>query len=82
MDHIAGQVCLTFFYHMFGSDIGMGTLSVICEDTNGNQVVPFTRTGNQGNQWLTAEVGITISSSFKVKIQFNSSLNHLGYVSF
>lgn len=38
------QSCLTFFYHMYGFD--MGTLNVF----GGNDTI-FTKSGNQGNYW-------------------------------
>ena len=36
--------CLTFYYHMYGSD--MGTLNVF----SGNDTI-FTQSGDQGNYW-------------------------------
>lgn len=47
-----GKMCLSFFYHMFGSTIGSLNVSV-------NGVVLFSKAGNQGNKWV--EEKITIS---------------------
>ena len=49
----SGNMCLGFFYHMYGSDIGSLKVSI-----NGKEV--FSRSGNKGNTWLKASV--TISS--------------------
>ena len=49
----SGNMCLGFFYHMYGSDIGNLTVSI-----NGQEV--FNKSGNKGNAWLKASV--TISS--------------------
>ena len=48
-----GNMCLSFYYHMYGSDIGSLNVSI-----NSKQV--FSRSGNKGNQWFKASV--TISS--------------------
>lgn len=48
----SGKMCLSFFYHMYGSTIGSLTMSV-------NGVVLFSKAGNQGNKWI--EEKITIS---------------------
>ena len=52
---IAKLSCLTFYYHMFGATIN--TLNVY----NGNTEV-FTKSGNQGNVWLFANVTMTLQS--------------------
>ena len=49
----SGNMCLGFFYHMYGSNIGSLKVSI-----NGKEV--FSRSGNKGNTWLKASV--TISS--------------------
>lgn len=47
--------CLGFYYHMYGYTVN--TLNVF----NGNTRV-FTKSGNQGNQWLKAEISMTLGS--------------------
>lgn len=49
----SGNMCLSFYYHMYG--LGIGSLKV---SINGQEV--FGRSGNKGNAWLKASV--TISS--------------------
>ena len=49
----SGNMCLSFYYHMYG--LGIGSLKV---SINGQEV--FSRSGNKGNAWLKASV--TISS--------------------
>mgnify|MGYP001800558538 CR=1 FL=1 len=53
------RACLTFYYHMYGSD--MGTLKV---SLNGRLV--WQLTGNQGNQWHIATVPIFLPGLKKV----------------
>ncbi|KAM7427033.1 hypothetical protein ABFA07_021757 [Porites harrisoni] len=47
-----GTMCLSFYYHMYGSDIGSLKVSF-----NGKDV--FSRSGNKGNTWLKASVSIS-----------------------
>ena len=47
--------CLEFYYHMHG--YGVNTLYVF----NGNTRV-FTKSGNQGDQWLKAKITMTLGS--------------------
>ncbi|CAH3142232.1 unnamed protein product [Porites lobata] len=48
----SGTMCLSFYYHMYGSDIGSLKVSI-----NGKEV--FSRSGNKGNAWLKASVSIS-----------------------
>ena len=49
------QSCLTFYYHMYGEN--MGTLNVF----SGNVVV-FSTSGDHGNQWMKAERSIHLNN--------------------
>ena len=53
------RACLTFYYHMYGSD--MGTLKVLLNDK-----VIWQLDGNQGNQWHIATVPILHPGKKKV----------------
>ena len=44
-----GITCVTFYYHMYGTTIGNLTVTL-----NGGTL--FSRSGNQGNAWLKAQV--------------------------
>jgi len=55
----SGSMCLKFYYHMYGSDIG--TLNVII---NGNNV--FTASGDQGNMWRRAAIDVSLSGNYAV----------------
>ena len=48
--------CLKFYYHMYGATINR--LNVF----NGNSIV-FTKSGQQGNRWLYAEVNVFVQST-------------------
>ncbi|XP_035673104.1 uncharacterized protein LOC118413683 [Branchiostoma floridae] len=59
---------LRFWYHMYGSAIE--TLNVYVRTGSSLPTVPiFTRTGERGNQWLRAEVEISITGSYHVVIE-------------
>ena len=55
----AGNMCLKFYYHMYGADIA--TLNVII---NGNNV--FTASGDKGDKWLRAAVDVHVSGMYSV----------------
>ncbi|XP_055996867.1 MAM and LDL-receptor class A domain-containing protein 1-like isoform X2 [Ostrea edulis] len=56
------QRCLTFWYHMYGSD--MGTLNVLVD---GSSV--WTRTGDQGNSWKKADITVGTTTNYKVAFE-------------
>jgi len=56
---VGSNACLTFYYNMYGSDIG--TLNVRL----GNQLI-FTKSGQQGAQWIKAEVPLRAVGTQKV----------------
>ncbi|XP_078692083.1 enteropeptidase-like [Branchiostoma floridae x Branchiostoma belcheri] len=57
----AGLHCLQWFYHMYGAT--MGTLNVYVSQPQYPDVLVWTRSGNQGNQWLSASTSILINAS-------------------
>ncbi|XP_052068045.1 MAM and LDL-receptor class A domain-containing protein 1-like [Mytilus californianus] len=58
-----GDTCFTFWYHMYGKDIG--TLNVFIE--SGNIIRrQWSRYGNQGNAWKFAYFTISKSGSFRI----------------
>ena len=56
----SGGMCLQFYYHMYGAD--MGTLTV---NINGNSV--FNASGDKGNQWWRAAIDVTLSGKYAVR---------------
>ncbi|XP_046846326.1 transmembrane protease serine 9-like [Xenia sp. Carnegie-2017] len=59
----SGQWCLTFSYHMFGSDIGKLNVH---NDNMGDWQTIFTKSGNQGNQWKRAEIDVNLLNSSSI----------------
>ena len=59
----SGNMCLKFYYHMYGGSIG--ALKVII---NGKYV--FTASGNKGNIWLKAAIDVNLSGKFAVSEVF------------
>ena len=57
----SGDMCLTFFYHMYGSTIGK--LNVII---NGTKMV-FSASGDEGNNWFEARVTISLTGVYRVR---------------
>lgn len=65
--YIVGRTfCLSFAYHMYGSN--MGSLSVNLISSNGNQTL-FSRNGDAGNSWIVTSISIPPSNG-KVHIFF------------
>ena len=56
----SGNMCLSFYYHMYGST--MGTLNVYV-----NGVKVFSASGNKGNNWRKAELTVTSSGMYEVR---------------
>ena len=56
----SGDMCLTFFYHMYGSTIGK--LKVII----GTKRV-FSASGNKGNNWFEARVTTFLTGMYMVR---------------
>ena len=56
-----GLTCVTFYYHMYGTTIGNLTVTL-----NGRLGILFSRSGNQGNAWLKAQVNTFGFGSHKV----------------
>lgn len=57
---VAGPKCLTFWYHMYGGSIGSLHVKV-----NGTEL--WSRSGDQGDVWLSAEVNVsTTAQNYKV----------------
>ena len=53
---VADQMCLSFYYHMYGSDIG--SLEVYVLSSVGIRQSLFNKSSNQGNQWYFQKVYI------------------------
>lgn len=68
----SGNMCLQFYYHMYGSAIG--TLNVII---NGNNV--FTASGNKGNMWRRAAIDLSLSGNYAVREIIISFKRYLVY---
>ena len=59
----SGPSCLTFWYHMYGS--GMGTLNIVIPWSDGDEQL-WSRSGDQGDQWIQSLVDITISENYTI----------------
>jgi len=57
--YLNGPQCMNFSYHMYGSDIGSLHISA------NNQSI-FSKSGNQGNQWVSVETPILQSGRYSV----------------
>eukprot|EP00057_Strongylocentrotus_purpuratus_P018006 XP_011672480.1 PREDICTED: MAM and LDL-receptor class A domain-containing protein 2 [Strongylocentrotus purpuratus] len=69
-----GPRCVSFYYHMSGS--GPGTLSVYRQDDGDLFVSPsLTKTGNQGDRWMLAQVEVIPDpeKSYKIYIELTST---------
>ncbi|XP_066292099.1 enteropeptidase-like isoform X2 [Branchiostoma lanceolatum] len=63
-----GQHCLRWFYHMYGSD--MGTLNVYVSQPRYPDMLVWTRSGNQGNQWMPVTTSVLANASvFQIRFE-------------
>ena len=56
----SGNMCLKFFYHMYGETIGKLDVTI-----NGRSV--FSRMGNQGNKWIEASKNLSLFGIHQVR---------------
>lgn len=59
-----GGSCLTFWYSMYGPNIGSLNLYTQTQAILGNPI--WTRRGNQGNSWRKAQVTVSVPVQFNV----------------
>ena len=65
-----GNMCLQFFYHMYGSSIGELKVEV-------NGVNVFSKSGDQGNSWHKVKKDINLSGMYTVREIFEATLKLL-----
>ncbi|KAK7473655.1 hypothetical protein BaRGS_00035133, partial [Batillaria attramentaria] len=53
-----GAVCLQFFYHMYGSGIGVLNVYAKSPTSSGLPGPIFSRSGNQGNRWVVGQATV------------------------
>lgn len=63
--------CLTFWYHMYGPNIGVMNLYVKKRPTLDSPL--WTRAGDQGNQWQQGVVTLPSTGSYTVSLQFTEN---------
>ena len=57
----SGDMCLKFFYHMYGAAVD--TLNVTINGTN----TVFSASGNKGNNWTEAAITISLTEKYMVR---------------
>ena len=65
----SGSSCVSFYYHMYGRNIGALNIYVKEQSTSGTSSLGqpvWTRSGNQQNNWIVGQFSVTPSQSFKV----------------
>ncbi len=65
----ASNSTLTFKYHMYGA-AGMGALNLQARVGSGSWSTIWTRSGNQGNAWLTGTVDLNSYNGSTVELRF------------
>jgi len=65
-----GKTTLNFRYHMYGST--MGTLQVNVK-VNGNSTTVFSKSGDQGNSWIEANVDLSSYLNQDISIEFKGT---------
>jgi hypothetical protein len=57
--------CFIFWYHMYGPQIGRLSVSI---QSQGRNIVRWTKSGTQGNKWQQASFTFTSSVDYQVNI--------------
>jgi hypothetical protein len=66
-----GSATFSFNYHMFGSN-DMGSLTLEASNDNGaSWTTLWSETGNQGNQWLSQNIDLSLYIGNSVQLRFN-----------
>ena len=68
-----GSACASFYYHMYGINIGSLNVYVKKQTSSGSSHLGppvWGRQGNQGNRWIMGQVALTQSQSFQVRRSF------------
>lgn len=64
-EYPAGDYCIDFYYHMYGSDMGSLSLNIL----SGTHIFHLkTWSGNQGNQWYHQRLNVHIHASVNIKV--------------
>lgn len=66
------DICFTFWYHMYGENIG--TLNVYTESGNTTEI-QWSQSGNQGTSWQFAYLDISISEPYRIVFEGISGEN-------
>lgn len=61
---------VTFWYHMYGTDMGSLSLEVEQNPGSGTWTTVWTQTGNQGNIWKQALVDLSIYGNSTIRMRF------------
>ena len=66
----SGQICVSFYYHMYENPDfqQMGTLTVYRNRVSSGDSSIFSREGNQGNQWIRAQINTEIIQTDRVGV--------------
>ena len=60
-----GLHCLSFWYHMYGAN--MGSLRVFLKFSNGTEDIVWEETGDKGNKWMHANFTVDGPSPYQVR---------------
>ena len=66
----SGNMCLKFFYHMYGSNIGEFKVEI-------NGVIVFSKSGDQKNTWHEMKKDLNLSGMYTVREVFEATLKSL-----
>ena len=64
------ELCLQFWYHMYGKDVGSLNVLIKIKDS---ETKVWSQQGNQGDQWIHAQVPIKGKRQFQVRLIPNRS---------
>ncbi|GFR91901.1 MAM and LDL-receptor class A domain-containing protein 1 [Elysia marginata] len=66
-----GQVCLRFYYALYGSDAGSLEVSLVADQNKYNSML-WQALGDHGKEWIPAEAQVNVNGGSQVKIDFKA----------
>jgi hypothetical protein len=69
------ELQLSFSYHMFGG-AAMGTLSLQIQQDDDSWTTLWSKSGNQGNVWYTAEISLDDYLDNEIKLRFSGTMGN------
>ena len=69
---------VSFSYHMYGTDQGTVLLQASSDGGSSYTTTLWSKSGNQGNTWQTAQIGVTTIGFESLRFTYTSGYSYMG----